>query len=482
MAPSDLTPSTAFDSAGGAGEPPHEDDRRARASTHAIQATGTPCRTVFGKSKPAPTSTVWDRVTAARDTPSSDRVIAAGDTPSLPDGARIGYTCGVSDVAPFPFARLPKIGGRDCALLRIGARSLPLTLPAAALDTLAALLGAPLRVEPAPLETCPAGALADCTADPLVAIIVETGVSPRAPRLAIELDARFASCLVDRALGGTAGHELPTPLSPLADVACGVLAYLGARALHAAGAAATHRVRTVVTSPAALARAIGDAGSLVWPTHVTLGEDSGVVRAWIPETALHAPSPLAWRAGAEALASLPIALVLEVGHATVTAAELATLTPGDVVVLDGASVRLAGQQVSGADARRAGQQVAGTGVLRAAGATRTRWLVTIADGVARLEGRARNEERRMTRDTTTASRSGDAMELVGDAPIELRVELARISVPLEDLAQLKPGEVIATGRALGAEVVLRAGERVIATGELVDVDGELGVRVLRLGA
>ncbi len=88
----------------------------------------------------------------------------------------------------------------------------------------------------------------------------------------------------------------------------------------------------------------------------------------------------------------------------------------------------------------------------------------------------------MTRDTTTASRSGDAIELVGDAPIELRVELARVSVPLEDLAQLKPGEVIATGRALGAEVVLRAGERVIATGELVDVDGELGVRVLRLGA
>jgi type III secretion system YscQ/HrcQ family protein len=388
----------------------------------------------------------------------------------LPDGALIGYTSGVSDVAPFPFARLPKISAGDCALLRTAARSLPLGLPTAALETLSALLGAPLRVKPALLETCPSGALSECLADPLVALIVETGTSPRAPRLAIELEPRFALCLVDRALGGTAGREIPTPLSPLDEVSRGVLAYLGARALHAAGASSTHRVRSVVTSPAALARAIGDAGSLVWPTLVTLGEDAGVVRAWLPETSLSAPRPLDARSNADALASLSITLVLEGGHAQLTATECASLTPGDVVVLDRASVRMVERRI------------AGTGVLRAAGASRTRWQVTIADGVARLEGRARNEERRMTQETTTAGRTSDAIALVGDAPIELRVELARVSVLLEDLAQLQPGEVVTTGRALGSEVLLRAGERVIATGELVDVDGELGVRVLRLGA
>lgn len=416
----------------------------------------------------------------------------------MPDGARIGYTLRVSHVAPFPFARLPKVGGRDCALLRVGARSLPLTFSDAALEALRVLLGAPIRVEPAPLETCPAGALAECIADPLVAIIVETGVSPHAPRLAIELDPRFALCLVDRALGGTAGRELASPLSPLSDVARGVLAYLGARALHAAGAAATHRVRTVVTSPAALARAIGDDGSLVWPALVTLGDDTGVVRAWIPEAALTAPRPQAWRAGAEMLATLPITLVLEVGSAELLASELASLTPGDVVVLDRCSVRRTASGSSGAGSSGVGSAengvadagssaatnalVSGTAVLRAAGAARTRWQLAIADGVARLEGRARNEERRMTRDTTTAGKSGDAIELVGDAPIELRVEIARVSLPLEDLAQLKPGEIVTTGRPLGAEVVLRAGERIIATGELVDVDGEVGVRVLRVGA
>jgi type III secretion system YscQ/HrcQ family protein len=237
-------------------------------------------------------------------------------------------------------------------------------------------------------------------------------------------------------------------------------------------------VRTVVTSPAALARAIGDSGSLVWPSLVTIGDDSGVVRAWIPESALTAPLPQAWRAGAEALAMLPITLVLEVGSTELLVSELSSLTPGDVVVLDRCSVR---RTMTGG-AEQGSAEISGTAVLRAAGATRTRWQLAITDGVARLEGRARNEERRMTRDTTTAGKSGDAIELVGDAPIELRVEIARVSLPLEDLAQLKPGEIVTTGRALGAEVVLRAGERIIATGELVDVDGEVGVRVLRVGA
>ncbi len=387
----------------------------------------------------------------------------------MPSGARIGYTFRVSDVAPFPFTRLPKIGGRDCALLRTGARSLPLALPSAALDVLSALLGASLRVQPQPLETCPSGALADCVADPLVALILETGVSSQAPRLAIELDPRLALCVVERALGGSAGREVVPPLAPLPEVACGVLAYLGARALDAAGTSATHRVRGVVTSGAALLRAVGDAGCLVWPTLVTLGEDTGVVRAWIPESALRAPSLHAARLGAAALATLPLTLVLEVGEAVLTAAELASLRLGDVVVLDRASVRVEGATVSG------------TGSLRALGARRTRWQVTIAAGVARLEGRARNEERSMMRETSTGS-SDAALELVGDAPIELRVELARVCVLLEDLARLAPGEVVTTGRALGAEVTLCAGERVIATGELVDVDGEVGVRVLRLGA
>ena len=40
--------------------------------------------------------------------------------------------------------------------------------------------------------------------------------------------------------------------------------------------------------------------------------------------------------------------------------------------------------------------------------------------------------------------------------------------------------VIVTGAAIGTRVVLRAGKQAVAFGELVDVDGEVGVRILEV--
>ena len=68
--------------------------------------------------------------------------------------------------------------------------------------------------------------------------------------------------------------------------------------------------------------------------------------------------------------------------------------------------------------------------------------------------------------------------LVKDAPIELCVELARFTVRLEDLLGLRVGEVLQTGRAVGEQVVLSANGRAIARGELVDIEGDVGVRIL----
>ena len=73
-----------------------------------------------------------------------------------------------------------------------------------------------------------------------------------------------------------------------------------------------------------------------------------------------------------------------------------------------------------------------------------------------------------------------ALKAAGDATVELVVELARFEVPLGDLAAVRPGEVLATGKAIGERITLRAGERAIALGELVDIEGEVGVRILSL--
>jgi flagellar motor switch/type III secretory pathway protein FliN len=67
-----------------------------------------------------------------------------------------------------------------------------------------------------------------------------------------------------------------------------------------------------------------------------------------------------------------------------------------------------------------------------------------------------------------------------EAPVVVRVELAAVSMPASDWARLRPGDVIETGRRVAEPVVLRIAGRVVARGELCDVDGEVGVRVREL--
>ena len=84
-------------------------------------------------------------------------------------------------------------------------------------------------------------------------------------------------------------------------------------------------------------------------------------------------------------------------------------------------------------------------------------------------------------DDVTDTQTEGALDAVGDAPVTLSLELASFELSLEELAALRPGEVVASGVPIGEAVRLRAGSKIIATGELVDVEGEVGVRLIELG-
>jgi type III secretion system YscQ/HrcQ family protein len=64
-----------------------------------------------------------------------------------------------------------------------------------------------------------------------------------------------------------------------------------------------------------------------------------------------------------------------------------------------------------------------------------------------------------------------------DVPVTLIVELGRVNLTLTQLASLKPGDVVELGRHSRAPVELTSGGRLVARGELVQIDTDLGVRV-----
>lgn len=69
-------------------------------------------------------------------------------------------------------------------------------------------------------------------------------------------------------------------------------------------------------------------------------------------------------------------------------------------------------------------------------------------------------------------------DLLREAQVELEVRFARLQVKVEELARLTPGQILTLDIPLGEPVELVAGGAVLGQGELVNVDGHLGVRLL----
>jgi flagellar motor switch protein FliM len=73
-----------------------------------------------------------------------------------------------------------------------------------------------------------------------------------------------------------------------------------------------------------------------------------------------------------------------------------------------------------------------------------------------------------------------ASSVLAAAPIEVVAELARLTLRGDEVLGLAPGVVLTVAADRRQAIVLRVGGEIWAEGELVDVDGQLGVRVTRL--
>jgi hypothetical protein len=72
------------------------------------------------------------------------------------------------------------------------------------------------------------------------------------------------------------------------------------------------------------------------------------------------------------------------------------------------------------------------------------------------------------------------MALPDDAHLELTVQLGTTHLPLRRIVELAVGEIIPLGRPLAGPYEVRAAGQLVGHGELLDVDGELGVRIVSL--
>jgi type III secretion system YscQ/HrcQ family protein len=249
---------------------------------------------------------------------------------------------------------------------------------------------------------------------------------------ALEVDAGLVTRLVDRLAGGPGEAAGATGLTPLEQAALELLAL-------AALDGACRSVPEIDERMAPrLSKLAGETHSpLLVDLRIACGSASGHARILLPPEAVRALRGTAPEI--DPPAGVRVTASLRAGRTRLDPAELEALACGDVVLLD--------------EPPEGRHVLAFPGGLRAAG---------------RLEEGSLHVEETSVADPRS------------QFPVMLEVELARFPVPLADLARLEAGAVLPLPVDRRGLVVLRAGDHAVARGELVDVDGAVGVRILSI--
>jgi type III secretion protein Q len=177
------------------------------------------------------------------------------------------------------------------------------------------------------------------------------------------------------------------------------------------------------------------------------------------------PPPLAEEERVEAAIELPVAVCVRAAAATFAVGEIATLSPGDVVMADDSR-----QQLRTAVAVIAEHLVAPV-ALTAAGAQ-----------IAARPTRAHGSLWEWSMENGGDRSPVDVLQKtdLDDIPVKLLFELGRVELSLAEIRQLAPGALIPMLRPLEDSVDILANGRRIGRGNLVQIGDSMGVRITRL--
>jgi type III secretion system YscQ/HrcQ family protein len=182
----------------------------------------------------------------------------------------------------------------------------------------------------------------------------------------------------------------------------------------------------------------------------------------------------------------PVALVLVVARCVLERPQFESLMLGDVVIPDAPILTALAADSPNPDALNGSVMW-----LCSPGATQALELV-VRDAklclarVTELSYDARVTNRASTTDATPQPEvppspgQPTALDVVMQAPVVVHVEIGTVTLPAHAWLGLRPGDVVSSQVPIGQPVTLRVAEQAVAEGELVNVDGRVGVRLLRL--
>lgn len=209
---------------------------------------------------------------------------------------------------------------------------------------------------------------------------------------------------------------------------------------------------------------------------------SGVLRMWLPIGVVRQVSessaiPEDQSADLEArYGGLVVKRPLVAGRTLLRRGEFEGLRSGDVLMVERHGVESGDVRTSsspGAARWMVGEKVAWTGTIR--DSEDGCWQFVVAGD----ELITTNAEVRMTE--TQRDEEGEVEAISVEATkLELEVRIGAVEMELASMARLRPGQILDCDRPMGSPVDLVVAGTQVGRGELVSVDGKLGVRILAM--
>ena len=363
-------------------------------------------------------------------------------------------------VRPYPWQALDSVARDAPALLRDARRALARAVePSKLALVLGELIGERVRIE----VSHPRVTVGDSVslAGPKVALTTADG----AVRVQVELDGELARTLIARVLGRPLRPGDPhVPATPELEGATLAIVMQVARRAHGQDGVLRALGAGALRIPPGERR-------LLWQATIWIGSDAYAAQAFVDLRRLPFSSVAVAPEELAAIAELPVSLGVVAALASAETIAVQALEAGDVW-MPGRGWLLT------RSARGTALSLVGR-VLLAAPSSERAWAGTLGEeGQIVLLGVERipiDEEKALSdsehdHDTATS-------EVVLDAPLVVRVEMGSVTLTVREWASLAPGDVIALGRRVSEPVLLRAAGLEIGRGELVDLEGELGVRI-----
>lgn len=349
-------------------------------------------------------------------------------------------------------------------------------------------------------------------------LLIHIVMLPLQQPILIELDPRLASILIDRALGGS-GERIEFA-RPLSEIEKGVLIYLIVKALHQAQVLWGNNVQTEFRF-VQMAHRLQDLKHDIAPDttfyrrelHCGLIGQNGFIRVHIPtdfvtEIASALPNPAQTpeenqllRKRLNWLSNVPLSGLFRVGMVDLSEADLQDLWPGDTILIRECSVHR----------REEDGLWEGAGILQFSQkphfGIRCSLHTDLNDSRIRIQldeviqiaepppiGVFDRSEFRMEDPSVNPSEyendpqdemmGDDNYEefgpVISDVPVPLIVELGRVECRMKDLAYMRVGQVIELNRSPHEPLHLVVNNQVMGRGELVEVDGQLGIRIIEI--